>query len=409
MREPTPRLLPDAPLAVESGQVLFRGSSIRRRGFPSLVRLPSGRLLLAFMMGTGPASANDTAVMLSHSDDDGTTWDDPFPIFANPGWQSLPMGGIAQIDGDRLRLIVGRIKSDPSLPGDEPITDWFTGRDRFDRRRPDLVRPEPRDPAVPDLDRAVRREQSAPPRRWPAALGDHRDARTGRGLAERGQRDRLRRHGVRADHADRRGARPELRRPRPRPAARRPLPRRDARDGHAAVAPGVVGRRRGDLDGGPADRLQGLEHEALPAPKRLDRVRLPRRGSGLFAASASASPTTAVGTGGSPASSTRPAPMRAIFRAASADTRMSWNSAAGGWRRCSTRTRTMPGAWTSSCCSCATCRRRRGQACGGRASAVSATAGVPRSRPFEDGVDGAAPCTASTVVRSALPLSRIQS
>ena len=79
------------------------------------------------MMGTGPASANDAAVMLSHSDDDGATWDEPFPIFANPGWQSLPMGGLAQIDGDRLRLIVGRIKSDPTLPGDEPITDWFTG------------------------------------------------------------------------------------------------------------------------------------------------------------------------------------------------------------------------------------------------------------------------------------------
>ena len=159
MREPTPRLLPDAPLAVESGQVLFRGSSIRRRGFPSLVRLPSGRLLLAFMMGTGPQPANDTAVMLSHSDDEGATWDEPFPIWANPGWQSLPMGGLAQIDGDRLRLIVGRIKSDPSLPGDEPITDWFTGAIDSDRRRPDLVRPQPGDPALSVLDRAVRRQQ----------------------------------------------------------------------------------------------------------------------------------------------------------------------------------------------------------------------------------------------------------
>ena len=37
------------------------------------------------------------------------------------------MGGIAQIDGDRLRLIVGRLKVRPRLPGDEPITDWFTG------------------------------------------------------------------------------------------------------------------------------------------------------------------------------------------------------------------------------------------------------------------------------------------
>jgi hypothetical protein len=61
--EPTPRLLPGAPLFVESARVLFRDSSIRRRGFPSLVRRPSGLLLLAFMSGAGPDPGSDTAVM----------------------------------------------------------------------------------------------------------------------------------------------------------------------------------------------------------------------------------------------------------------------------------------------------------------------------------------------------------
>ena len=126
-QHPTPALLSDAPVRVEAARVLFAGPSIRRRGFPSIVRLPSGRLLLAFMMGTGPESRDDAAIMLSHSDDDGVTWDEPFPLFASPGWNSLPMGGLAHLGGDRLRLIVGRIKVDPSLPGDEPITDWFTG------------------------------------------------------------------------------------------------------------------------------------------------------------------------------------------------------------------------------------------------------------------------------------------
>lgn len=127
MPQPSPRLLPDAPFRVESATVLFAGPSIRRRGFPSLRRLPGGRLLLAFEAGTGPDPVNDAAVLVSWSDDDGVTWDEPFPVFANPGWQSLPMGGLAVLGPERVRLTVGRLKSDLTLPGDEPITDWFTG------------------------------------------------------------------------------------------------------------------------------------------------------------------------------------------------------------------------------------------------------------------------------------------
>ncbi len=127
MPQPSPRLPPDAPLVVESARTLFGGPSIRRRGFPSLRRLPGGRLLLAFEAGTGPEPCNDAAVLISRSDDNGATWDEPFPVFANPGWQSLPMGGLAHLGGERLRLVVGRLKVDPTLPGDEPITEWFTG------------------------------------------------------------------------------------------------------------------------------------------------------------------------------------------------------------------------------------------------------------------------------------------
>jgi hypothetical protein len=125
--DPTPALLSDAPVRVDAARVLFGGPSIRRRGFPSLRRLPSGRLLIAFMMGSGPEPRDDAAIMLSHSDDDGATWDDPFPLLAEPGWNCLPMGGLALLGGERLRLVVGRIRQDLSLPGDEPITDWFTG------------------------------------------------------------------------------------------------------------------------------------------------------------------------------------------------------------------------------------------------------------------------------------------
>ena len=125
MPDPSPNLAPDAPFELIDAQELFDGPSSRRRGFPSLVRLPQGRLLLAFMSGTAPEARDDAAVMLSFSDDDGTTWDEPFPLYASPGWNSLPMGGLAHIDGDHVKLMLGRVKQDLSLPGDEPITDWF--------------------------------------------------------------------------------------------------------------------------------------------------------------------------------------------------------------------------------------------------------------------------------------------
>ncbi len=44
-----------------------------------------------------------------------------------PGWDSLPLGGIAQIRDDLLQLVVGRVRFDASLGGDEPFAGWFCG------------------------------------------------------------------------------------------------------------------------------------------------------------------------------------------------------------------------------------------------------------------------------------------
>ena len=125
--EPNPQLLPDAPIEVLEARTLFRSPSIRRRGAASLRRLANGRLLMAFLLGTGPDHVNDGAVMLTHSDDDGATWDEPFPVYAVPGWDSLPLGGIAHVRDDLLHLVVGRVKFDASLGGDEPFAGWFAG------------------------------------------------------------------------------------------------------------------------------------------------------------------------------------------------------------------------------------------------------------------------------------------
>lgn len=125
--DPNPKLLPDAPIEVIEARTLFPTASIRRHGCGSIRRLSNGRLLMAFMAGTGPAHVNDGALMLTKSDDEGRTWDEPFPVYAVPGWDSLPMGGIAQVRDDLLQLVVGRVRYDPSLGGDEPFGGWFMG------------------------------------------------------------------------------------------------------------------------------------------------------------------------------------------------------------------------------------------------------------------------------------------
>jgi hypothetical protein len=124
MSAPNPRFLPDSPVEATEGQVLFASPAVRHRGASSLVRLDAGRLLLAFRLGTGPSRRNDGAIMLTHSDDEGRSWDEPFPIYAYPGWDSLPLGGLVRFSDDLLWLVLGRVIVDESLGGDEPFSQW---------------------------------------------------------------------------------------------------------------------------------------------------------------------------------------------------------------------------------------------------------------------------------------------
>ncbi|HKG24865.1 MAG TPA: sialidase family protein [Thermomicrobiales bacterium] len=112
-------------MEVISARTLVRTATVRHRNVGSLARLDDGRILLAFRQGTGPLRRNDGAVMLSHSDDDGVSWSEPVPLYAHPGWDCLLMGGLAHLAGDRLRLILGRVKLDFALGGPEPLSDWY--------------------------------------------------------------------------------------------------------------------------------------------------------------------------------------------------------------------------------------------------------------------------------------------
>jgi hypothetical protein len=122
---PNPRLLVGSPIEVVATRSLFRTSAIRHRNFGSLARLDSGRILLAFRLGRGPVRGNDGVIMVTHSDDDGESWAEPSPRYAQPGWDCLLMGGLARLTDDLIRLIVGRIKIDFALGGPEPASDWY--------------------------------------------------------------------------------------------------------------------------------------------------------------------------------------------------------------------------------------------------------------------------------------------
>jgi hypothetical protein len=127
MGGPNPELESDAPIEVVEAATLFASATPRRRMCGGLVRLPSGRLLLTFALGAGGDSRrNDGAIMLTWSDDDGRTWDEPRPLYAYPGWDCFPMSGPAALAGDQVRLTLGRIKLDYALGGDEPFAGWWT-------------------------------------------------------------------------------------------------------------------------------------------------------------------------------------------------------------------------------------------------------------------------------------------
>ena len=124
---PSARLAPDSPFELLEARVLFRPRAVRRHMVPALLRCSDGRLLLAFTEGSTPDRANDGALVLSESDDDGRTWSQPRPVIATPGWFTLVFGGLVELADGRLRLGYGQIQLDRSLPGTEPMTGWFGG------------------------------------------------------------------------------------------------------------------------------------------------------------------------------------------------------------------------------------------------------------------------------------------
>ena len=70
-----------------------------------LARLGSGRLLLAFVPGTGPRPHAEGSGMLAYSADGGRTWDESRSVDAVPGRDRPPIGSLVRL-GDGLRKLV---------------------------------------------------------------------------------------------------------------------------------------------------------------------------------------------------------------------------------------------------------------------------------------------------------------
>ena len=125
--EPNPLLEPDAPLEVLEARVILSSPEPRRRGTAHLLRLDSGRILLAYTLRRPQTTGMSGALMLTRSDDDGRTWDEPYPMLAMPGWNALAMG-LFKIRDDLLRFSLGRVLVDRSLGGDEPFRTGGAGK-----------------------------------------------------------------------------------------------------------------------------------------------------------------------------------------------------------------------------------------------------------------------------------------
>ena len=114
----------DAPISLRDARKLLAADEPHIHHMASLARLPGGRLALSFSRIQGTRRLNNGVLVVSRSDDKGTTWTTPEPLYAHTGWDCLNMGGLMPFGDERLLLLLGRLQIDPTLPGDEPCTGW---------------------------------------------------------------------------------------------------------------------------------------------------------------------------------------------------------------------------------------------------------------------------------------------
>lgn len=120
------KLIQNSYIKLVSNKILFETKQNEQHKAPSLIRLSNGILLLTFALHEDSNNL-ESYVVLTKSNDNGITWSEFQTIYRKPGWTSLNMGGLVRFSDNMIRLIIGSIKIDYSLGGDEPFSDCITG------------------------------------------------------------------------------------------------------------------------------------------------------------------------------------------------------------------------------------------------------------------------------------------
>ena len=127
MIEPNPNIDISSGLEILSSKRLFNETKdFHQNKIPSLTKLKNGKLLLSYVINNEEKSL-ESSVVLSQSDDNGNNWSKPRVLYEQIGWSCLNMGGLVRFNDEFIRLMIGKIKIDFSLGGDEPFSECVTG------------------------------------------------------------------------------------------------------------------------------------------------------------------------------------------------------------------------------------------------------------------------------------------
>ena len=120
------KLIHNPYIEIISQKLLFENKQNQQHKAPSIIRLSNGILIVTFALHQDSKTL-ESYVVLTKSNNNGVTWTEPEIIYRNSGFTCINMGGLVRFSDHMIRLIVGSMKIDYSLGGDEPFSDCITG------------------------------------------------------------------------------------------------------------------------------------------------------------------------------------------------------------------------------------------------------------------------------------------
>jgi hypothetical protein len=103
-------VLTEAHIEITGRVLVTGGPPAKRRYGTSLRRLANGDLLVGFHESAGGALLNDGAMVIVRSRDNGQTWSQPVPLYAVPGFDCGPAGGLKVLPDGTVLLVTTRIQ-----------------------------------------------------------------------------------------------------------------------------------------------------------------------------------------------------------------------------------------------------------------------------------------------------------